>query len=88
MALFNSASAVGNIVGPLLFKDGDKPYYPNGVKAVMAIFAALIGCIGIQVGILFVYNKQRERQRVAKGLPAKIHDTSMDMRRVNFVYVY
>jgi hypothetical protein len=34
----------------------------------------------MQVGILFISNKQRERQRVAKGLPAKIHDTSMEAK--------
>lgn len=80
MALFNAASAAGNIVGPLLFVSGDGPYYPKGIRSVMAIFAALIGCIGIQVVLLFLYNKQRERQRVAAGLPAKIHDTSMDSK--------
>ena len=81
MALFNSASAVGNIVGPLLFKstDGNK-YYPSGVRSVMGIFVALVGCIGIQVVLLWLYNKQRERQRVAHGEPAKIHDSSMDSK--------
>ena len=46
----------------------------------MGIFVALVGCIGIQVVLLWLYNKQSERQRVAHGLPAKIHDSSMDSK--------
>ena len=81
MALFNAASAAGNIVGPLLFKAKDKPkYYSPGARAVMLIFIALIVIIVLQVVILFFMNKQRERQRVAAGKPAKIHDTSMDAK--------
>lgn len=78
MALFNAASAVGNIVGPLLFKSGDAPRYAPGVLAVLIIFIVLIGLIMGQVVLLFLFNKQRERQRVAVGKPRKIHDTSMD----------
>ena len=78
VAFFNAASAAGNIVGPLLFKAQDKPYYVPGVRAVLIIFIALVGLIGIQVAILFLFNKQRQRQRVAAGKPAHIHDTSME----------
>lgn len=77
MALFNAASAVGNIVGPLLFKTG-APRFLSGVKAVLAIFCALIGAIGLQVALLWFFNQQRQRQRVAAGKPKYIHDTSMD----------
>lgn len=80
MALFNAASAAGNIVGPLLFKAKDAPRYAPGALAVMIIFVALIVIICIQVVLLFLFNKQRERQRVAVGKPAKIHDTSMDSK--------
>ena len=78
MALFNSASAVGNIVGPMLFKDEDKPHYVPGVRAVMIIFCVLIFLLGVQVVLLFLFNKQRQRQRVAAGKPKHIHDTSME----------
>lgn len=85
MALFNAASAAGNIVGPLLFKAEDKEsYYLPGVRAVMGIFIALIGCIGIQVVLLWLFNKQRQRQRVAAGKPKFIHDTSMDAKYTNY----
>lgn len=80
VAFFNAASAAGNIVGPLLFKAKDKPYYVPGVRAVLIIFIALVGLIGIQVAILFLFNKQRQRQRVAVGKPKHIHDTSMESK--------
>lgn len=80
MALFNAASAAGNIVGPLLFKSTDAPYYTPGTRAVMGIFVALIGCIAIQVVLLWLYNKQRQRQRIAVGKPKIIHDTSMESK--------
>ena len=78
MGLFNASSAAGNIIGPLLFKPEDAPRYAPGVLAVMAIFIALIFLIGLQVVLLFLYNKQRQRQRVAAGKPKFIHDTSID----------
>jgi hypothetical protein len=80
VAFFNAASAAGNIVGPLLFKAKDKPYYVPGVRAVLIIFIALVGLIGIQVCLLFLFNKQRQRQRVAAGKPKFIHDTSMETK--------
>lgn len=80
MAFFNAASAAGNIVGPLLFKAKDKPYYVPGVRAVLIIFIALVGLIGIQVVLLFLFNRQRQNQRVAAGKPKHIHDTSMESK--------
>jgi hypothetical protein len=96
MALFNMAryveryydlpghsltlSAAGNIVGPLLFKKQDAPHYVPGVRAVLIIFCILIILIGCQVGVLFLFNKQRQRQRVAHGKPKYIHDTSMEAK--------
>ena len=81
MAFFNAASAAGNIIGPLLFKAEDKEsHYSPGVRAVLGIFIALVGLIGIQVVILWLFNKQRQRQRVAAGKPAHIHDTSMESK--------
>jgi hypothetical protein len=81
VAFFNAASAAGNIIGPLLFKAEDKAsHYTPGVRAVLGIFIALVGLIGIQVIVLWMFNKQRQRQRVAAGKPAHIHDTSMESR--------
>lgn len=41
------------------------------------MFSAFIGINIICFGLLWILNKQRERQRVAVGKPAKIRDTSM-----------
>ena len=84
MALYNAGNAVGNIVGPLLFDSKDAPHYVPGVRAVMGIFCALLGVIGIQVFVLIFLNRQRERQRVAAGKPAKLTDTSMSNKYVSF----
>lgn len=80
MAFFNAASAAGNIIGPLLFQAKDKPYYTPGVRAVLIIFCLLVGLIGVQVVLLWMFNKQRQRQRVAAGKPKFIHDTSMESK--------
>jgi hypothetical protein len=42
---FNAAVAVGNIIGPLLFVEKDKPEYKNGLKVTLAIFAALFAVV-------------------------------------------
>jgi hypothetical protein len=80
VAFFNAASAAGNIIGPLLFLAKDKPYYTPGVRAVLIIFCLLVGLIGVQVVLLWLFNKQRQRQRVAAGKPKFIHDTSMESK--------
>lgn len=77
MSLFNAGSAVGNIVGPLLFDSKDKPHYIPGVKATLGVFCALIGVIVIQIFVLSSLNKVRQKQRVANGKPKDIVDTSM-----------
>jgi hypothetical protein len=40
----------------------------------------LEGLIVAQVFVLFYLNKRKERERVANGKPAKIHDVSMDAK--------
>ncbi|ADV24814.1 hypothetical protein I305_02127 [Cryptococcus gattii E566] len=77
MSVYNAGSSAGNIIGPLLFQDKDKPHYLPGIKATLGIFCALMACVGITAAILFVLNKQRQRQRVAVGKPQYIKDTSM-----------
>ncbi|KAL0059067.1 hypothetical protein AAF712_014244 [Marasmius tenuissimus] len=80
MSGYNAASAAGNIIGPLLFTDDDKPLYIPGLRAVLGIFVALLGVVGLQILNLMMLNKLKERQRVRNGKPAKLHDTSMDAR--------
>lgn len=74
---FNAFSAVGNIIGPYLFRAKDAPSYTSGLQATMAFFCVLEGLIVLQVFILWTLNKGKERARVAAGKPAKVVDRSM-----------
>lgn len=42
----NAGSAVGNIIGPLLFKPGDAPAYKPGLSGVLGLF---VGALGLTV---------------------------------------
>lgn len=48
----------------------------------MGVFIAAAGSAAILVGVLLLANKRKERQRVALGKPAKVHDRSMAERYV------
>ncbi|GFZ51567.1 LOW QUALITY PROTEIN: hypothetical protein JCM24511_09334 [Saitozyma sp. JCM 24511] len=84
ISLCNAGSAVGNIVGPLLFSSNQAPYYHPGVGAVLGIFIACSVLAGnalignsLQTFVFAIMNKRKEKQRVANGKPAKLVDTSM-----------
>ncbi|KAJ8095007.1 hypothetical protein PM082_010225 [Marasmius tenuissimus] len=80
MSAYNGAAAAGNIIGPLLFTDNGAPLYAPGLRAILGIFVALLGVVGLQVLNLIMLNKLKERQRVRNGKPAKLYDTSMDAK--------
>jgi hypothetical protein len=65
---------------PYLFKAADAPDYYPGLEAVLAVFCVLIGVIALQAANLAYLNARKEKQRVANGKPAKIADTSMDLK--------
>ena len=67
-------------VGPLLFDAKDAPHYIPGVRAVLAIYCVCIACVVLQIFVLFMNNKARQRQRVANGKPQFIKDTSMSRK--------
>ncbi|BCS24202.1 putative MFS transporter [Aspergillus puulaauensis] len=77
MSLFNASSAAGNIIGPLLFNEKDKPAYLPGLRACLGIFAALLVVILAQWALLFFLNKRQEKRRIANGKPGKMIDRSM-----------
>lgn len=77
MSLFNASSAAGNIIGPLLFNEKDKPAYLPGLRACLGIFAALLVVILAQWVLLFFLNKRQEKRRIANGKPGKMIDRSM-----------
>ncbi|RSH95797.1 hypothetical protein EHS25_000889 [Saitozyma podzolica] len=77
ISLCNAGSAVGNIVGPLLFNSNQAPEYHPGVAAVLGIFISCSVLSGVLTFVFALMNKHKEKQRVAHGKPAKIIDTSM-----------
>jgi MFS family permease len=77
ISLCNAGSAVGNIVGPFLFKTGE-PLYRTGIASVLGIFVATMGLAAGLMFVLVILNKGKERQRVANGKPAKIQNASME----------
>ncbi|KAJ7079171.1 major facilitator superfamily domain-containing protein [Mycena epipterygia] len=50
LAGYNAASSVGNIVGPLLFRDTGTPLYRHGLLSCIGVFAALASSILIASG--------------------------------------
>lgn len=82
MSLYNAGSAGGNIIGPLLFKSKDAPSYQPGLRAVLAIFVALLVVVFVQLANLVALNRLQQKRRVVNGKMAVIHDPSMDDRYV------
>ncbi|KAK3312096.1 major facilitator superfamily domain-containing protein [Apodospora peruviana] len=80
MSLYNAASSAGNIVGPLLFKESDKPAYLPGLRSTLGVYCAMIGVVGLQVGNLMILNKMQGRRRVRNRKPRDIRDYSMEHR--------
>ncbi|KAK5131469.1 hypothetical protein LTR08_000933 [Meristemomyces frigidus] len=78
MSVYNAGSAVGNIVGPLIFNSATAPEYHPGLKAVLGVFVALAVCTIILTAYLVFLNKLQERKRVKNGKTAKIVDHSME----------
>lgn len=78
VSIYNAASSAGNIIGPLLFNSNDAPTYFPGLKATLAIFAALAVVVAMQWAALWGLNKAQERRRLRNGKPRVIHDASME----------
>ncbi|KAL7795389.1 major facilitator superfamily domain-containing protein [Trichoderma ceciliae] len=77
MSVYNAASSVGNIIGPILFDDRDAPAYKPGLRSCLGVFSALIGVILIQWANLLVLNKMQAKTRVRNGKEAEVIDRSM-----------
>ncbi|RFU81222.1 mfs transporter [Trichoderma arundinaceum] len=77
MSVYNGASSVGNIIGPILFDDRDAPTYKPGLRSCLGVFSALIGVILIQWAVLIVLNKMQAKKRVHNGKEAQVIDRSM-----------
>ncbi|KAL7903336.1 major facilitator superfamily domain-containing protein [Trichoderma sp. SZMC 28014] len=77
MSVYNAASSVGNIIGPILFNDRDAPAYKPGLRACLGVFAALVGVILLQWANLILLNKMQAKARVRNGKEAHVVDRSM-----------
>lgn len=75
--LFVGAS-VGNIVGPLLFKPAEKPYYRRGLRANLGLFIAIIVFVCAAVGWITLLNRKHAAERERLGKSAVIVDLSME----------
>ncbi|KAJ7104792.1 hypothetical protein C8R44DRAFT_943851 [Mycena epipterygia] len=64
LAGYNTASSVGNILGPLLSRDTDAQLYRHGLLSCISIFAALAGSILLQVVNFVILNRLKQRQRI------------------------
>jgi hypothetical protein len=72
ITLFQCGSSAGNIVGPLLFKSTDAPLYRQGLGAVMGLFAAQAGVVGILVFGLVLLNRRKMQKRLELGKRASV----------------
>jgi MFS family permease len=77
--LFVGASA-GNIIGPLLFKPAEKPYYRRGLRANLALFIALVVLIVLATCWIKVLNRKHAAERERLGKSANIVDQSMQTK--------
>lgn len=74
--LFIGQSA-GNIVGPLLFRPSERPYYRRGLTANLALFVALAVLISFGIVWIKILNKKQAAKRKAMGKAEHITDLSM-----------
>ncbi|GAA5933825.1 hypothetical protein JCM3775_000294 [Rhodotorula graminis] len=79
-SLYMAASAGGNILAPNLFKANDAPLYLQALRNNLILTGVTVLNIGAIVVVLWFQNKQKERQRVAHGMPAKMVDLSMQRK--------
>lgn len=77
LSLYQAGLSAGNIVGPLLFSDDQAPRYLPGVRAVLGIFVAFIGCVILQLCNLVILNKMQRKKRIRNGKDGDINDLSM-----------
>ncbi|GAA5891624.1 hypothetical protein JCM8208_007346 [Rhodotorula glutinis] len=80
MSVYMAASAAGNIIAPNLFRADDAPLYKRALMMNMILAAITLLNVGALVVVLWYQNKQKERQRVANGKPAKMVDLSMQRK--------
>ncbi|EJD48687.1 MFS general substrate transporter [Auricularia subglabra TFB-10046 SS5] len=77
------AQCVGNIVGPLINKTEDKPYYRNGLIACLICWIALLVFTLITAAYLAWLNQRHSKERVRVGKSAVVVDRSLEQYRAS-----
>ncbi|KAJ8087519.1 hypothetical protein AAF712_006640 [Marasmius tenuissimus] len=72
------AQCAGNIVGPLLYRTEDKPYYHRGLVANLVCWAALAVMTGVTAVYLKYLNQKHEATRLRVGKVGKVIDRSLE----------
>ncbi|ESK92567.1 allantoate permease [Moniliophthora roreri MCA 2997] len=73
------AQCAGNIVGPLLYRTEDKPYYTEGLVANLICWVALAVLTIITAAYLAYLNKKQEATRRRLGKAGKVVDRSLEV---------
>ncbi|KAJ7268743.1 MFS general substrate transporter [Mycena haematopus] len=72
------AQCAGNILGPLVYKTQDKPYYKPGLTCDLICWILLAFFTLVTAAYLKFLNKRHADRRAALGKQAKIFDTSLE----------
>ncbi|KAL0061392.1 hypothetical protein AAF712_011793 [Marasmius tenuissimus] len=72
------AQCTGNIVGPLLYRTEDKPYYRRGLVANLICWVLLAFLTGVTAACLKYLNKKHEATRIQMGKVGKVVDRSLE----------
>ncbi|KJZ79677.1 hypothetical protein HIM_01146 [Hirsutella minnesotensis 3608] len=77
-ALVFIGACAGNVVGPLLFRPDEAPAYSRGIRANLALFAAVMILVVLTSAYLRYLNRKHSQQRAALGKRAEIADLSLE----------
>ncbi|KAF7376363.1 MFS general substrate transporter [Mycena sanguinolenta] len=72
------AQCAGNILGPLVYKTQDKPYYKPGLICDLICWILLAFLTLVTAAYLKFLNKRHAHRRAALGKPGEVIDTSLE----------
>lgn len=74
------AQCAGNVVGPLMYRTEDRPYYTNGLLSSIVCWVAIFVLTLITAAYLKYMNSRHAATRQRLGKAAVVIDTSLDAR--------
>ncbi|KXH50108.1 major facilitator superfamily transporter [Colletotrichum salicis] len=69
--------SVGNVVGPLLYKPAEAPWYTRGLTSNFVLYCVIVILVVLVSLYLAFLNRSHSKRRVAMGKSAVIIDTSL-----------